>query len=283
LKYCYGKAGLLIAVLFLTAGFRGGFVDTFAAQSPPAQAAALLAAAQHQFGAGNYASAIATLRIVISQDPPGAEAFYWLGRCYYEIGDVDNAIVHIEKAVSLQPKNSMYQQWLGRAYGAKADREKSFFMARKVKKQFEQAVQLDPTNIAARRDLEDFCMLAPWIVGGNNDEARAQADAIEQIDAVEGHLAHAAFNAQALKRGDLAENEYMQVLAAKPSKVDPILEAANFFLAQNKLTETNSAIEAAGRTNPNDPRLDYYRDGGRAARPRRGIFEVLSGQHSRSK
>lgn len=248
-----------MGLLGLAVGDRAAFGDDSKEQARPPDGSALLGAAEHQFGTGNYSSAIGTLRIIISQNPLSAEAFYWLGRCYFEIHDVDNAIAHAEKSVALQPRSSLYQDWLGRIYGAKADRDKSFFMARKVKKQFQQAVQLDPTNVSARRDLEEFCMQAPWIVGGSSDEARAQAEAIEKIDPVEGHLAHAAFNAQALKRVDLAENEYMEVLAAKPPGPDPYFDAANFFIAQNKVIGLNSAIEGAAHASTNDPRLRYYR------------------------
>jgi tetratricopeptide (TPR) repeat protein len=256
LKAAYRKTGILLALLLLTVGYPAA---STAGQARPSDGSALLSAAQHQFGVGNYSSAVQTLRAVVSQNPLSAEAFYWLGRCYFEMRDFDNAITHAEKSVALQPKNSQYQLWLARAYGAKADHDKSFFTARKVKKQLQQAVQLDPTNIAARRDLEDFCIQAPWIVGGSNEEARAQADAIAKIDPVEGHLARAVFNAQALKRLDLAENEYREVLAAKPSNAEPYFDVAIFFRDQNKTAEMNSAIQAAAQINPNDPRLEFYR------------------------
>jgi tetratricopeptide (TPR) repeat protein len=263
LKTFHCRMAIFIFVVALAlVGLRPTFAGRITDETSSADWSGLLVAAQHQFGVGNYPAAIATLRAVISQNPLSAEAFYWLGRCYFEIGDFDSAISHAEKSVTLQPANSEYQDWLGRAYGAKADRDKSFFTARKVKKQFQQAVQLDPSNIAARRDLQEFCMQAPWIVGGSNDEARAQVDAIAKIDPVEGHLARAAFYAESYKRLDLAENEYKQVLAAKPDKVGPYLDAATFFRDQNKVTDMNSAVEAAAQVNPSDPRLAFYRAAG---------------------
>ena len=62
-------------------------------------------------------------------------------------------------------------------------------MAKKVKKEFQNAVQLDPSNIQARLDLMEYCVSVPWIVGGSKDEARAQIEAIEKLDPIEGHLA----------------------------------------------------------------------------------------------
>lgn len=257
IDYC--KVAILAGLLLLAVGCRPASAETRGDPARPPDSPALLAAAQHDFGIGNYSSAAVTLRAVISQSPLNAEAFYWLGRCYFEMHDFDNAIAQGEKSIALQPKNSVYQMWLARAYGGKADRDKSFFAARKVKKQLVQAVQLDPTNIDARSDLEEFCIQAPWIVGGNTEEAKAQAEAIAKIDPVQGHLAYAMFDAEAMKKPELAENEYRQVLAAKPSTTDPYFDVAVFFRDHNKVADADSAIDAAARVNPNDPRLNFYR------------------------
>lgn len=234
---------------------------------PRGDISGLLQTAQRQFNAGNYASAIATLRSAVTQSPSSAESYYWLGRSYYELGDFDNAIAQAEKSVDLDAKNSVYHQWLGRAYGGKADRDRSFFLARKVKKEFEEAVRLSPANVSARRDLEEYSIDAPWIVGGNKDEAREQVDAIAALDPLEGHLARAFYYEHGMKKPDLAENEYRLALGAEPKRIEPYLEIANFYQKQNKSSEVEKVIQSAARVNPNDPRLVYYR----------GVVGVLSG------
>lgn len=260
-----GIAIALFATSFLIAGGVSQRAAIHASDDLPLSAAAepdiaaLMEAAEHQFGSGNYAAAITTLQSVVNQNSANAAAFYWLGRCYFEIRDFDRAVMHAEKSVSLEPKNSLYQEWLGREYGSKADHDKSFFVARKVKKQFELAVQLDPANLAARRDLADFCMQAPWIVGGSVEEARAQVDAIAAADPVEGHLVRALYDIEALKKPDLADNEYREMLASNPAKIEPYFEAATFFENQNKVADMNAAIDGAARLKPNDPRLQVYR------------------------
>ena len=70
-------------------------------------ASAQIQAAQRQFNAGNYSGAIATLQAAVSQNPNSAEAYYWLGRSYYEIHDYDNAITAAEKSVAIDDKNSV--------------------------------------------------------------------------------------------------------------------------------------------------------------------------------
>lgn len=238
-------------------------VGIVAALSASGQSSAAVSTAlesvHHQFEIGDYSGAIAALNSFLAQNPNDAEAHYWLARCYYERREIDPAVSQFERSVQLNPQSSPYHQWLGRAYGEKADREHSFFLARRVKKEFQEAVRLDPSNINARRDLEQYCLEAPWIVGGSKDEARAQVDAITQLDPVEGHLARADFYLGALKKSDLADNEYHLALDAKPSRIEPYFEAVEFYMKQNKPAEMESAIEAAAKINSADPRLEYFR------------------------
>ena len=256
-----------IFAILLVAPFPVFFAPSALALAPaPDSASGLIEAAKRQFDSGNYTLAIATLQSAIAGAPSNASAYYWLGRCYYELRDYDNALAQLGKAVSLDGQNSVYHQWLGRAYGGKADKERSFSAARKVKSEFEAAVQLDPKNIPARRDLEEYCMDAPWIVGGNKDESAAQVTAIAALDPVEGHLARAAYDVGGLKKPEQADSEYRQVLAATPHRIEPYLEAADFWVKQNKAQDASAAVEAAAKASPGDPRITYYR----------GVVDVLS-------
>ena len=219
----------------------------------------IVSEAQHQFEAGNYSGAISTLQPLASSNSTNPDAYYWLGRGYYELRDYDNSIANLEKAVAMSPKNSVYHDWLGRADGGKADVDRSFSFARKVKKEFQIAVSLDGSNLQARRDLEEFTLDAPWIVGGNKDEALEQADAIAAADPVAGHLAHALYDREASKNNQQAESEYQQILLAKPKKLEPFFEVADFYIAQNQPAGIDNAIQAAAAVTPTDPRIPFYR------------------------
>src|SRR5215831_16896460 len=150
-------------------------------------------AARAQFDAGNYKTALTTLTAALTHSPNDASLHYWTARTDYELRNYDEAVNHAELAVKLAPENAEYTRWLGRAYGAKAEQNHSFFLARKVKQAFEAAVHLAPTSIAARRDLMQYLVEAPWIVGGDKGKAREQVDAISKMDAVQGHLARGAY------------------------------------------------------------------------------------------
>jgi tetratricopeptide (TPR) repeat protein len=242
--------------------------STAHAAGAPADAPAVSQARQ-QFDNGNYSGAVSTLQLAASQVPPNGEVYYWLGRSYYELHDYDNSVATLEKAVSVDPKNSVYHQWLGEAYGAKADKERSFSLARKVKKEFEAAVNLNGSNTQARRDLEEFCLDAPWIVGGSKDEALEQAEAIAAVDPIAGHLARALYIRKTTKNDQQAENEYKQVLAAKPKQLEPYFEVADFYVVENRPSDVETAIQAAAAVSASDPRVGFYR----------GVEGVLANQN----
>jgi tetratricopeptide (TPR) repeat protein len=224
-----------------------------------ADAASAIQSARRQMDAGNYSAAITTLQGAVPGNPSSAELFYWLGRAYYEVKDWDSAVAQGEKSISIDAKNSLYHDWLGREYGGKADRDHSFSDAKKVKSEFKQAVELDPSNIAARRDLEEYCLDAPWIAGGSKDEALEQVKGIAAVDPVAGHLAQALYNREGLKKNDETDAELKQVLAAHPKNLDPYLEVADFYRQLNKPADMNAALDAAAHVSSSDPRLAYYR------------------------
>jgi tetratricopeptide (TPR) repeat protein len=251
-------------VLFFTISIwvvwmRGGSIATPAPNRVFADSSPDVAQARHQIELGNYSAAVNTLRNAVARNPNDAEAQFWMARAYYELKDFNDAASHAERATQIDPKNSLYHQWLARSYGEQADREHSFSLARKVKKEFEEAVRLNPSNLEARRELEEFNIEAPWIVGGNKDAAREQADAIATVDPVAGHLARAAFYRGALKKNELAENEYRLVLESKVDRIEPYFEIADYYRELGRGADMEAAIQAAEKIKPGDPRIGYYR------------------------
>lgn len=214
--------------------------------------------ARAQFDAGNYKAALTALTASLERAPNDPALHYWIARTDYEMRNYDGAVTHSEIAVKLDPQNAEYIRWLGRAYGAKAEESHSFFLARKVKQAFEAAVKLAPASVAARRDLMQFFVEAPWIVGGDKGKAKQQIDAIAAIDPVEGRLARAAY-LTAEKEWKPAEKEYVGVLDEHPTAIDAYMEAAEFFADRKNTNDLQRTVEAASRVDAKDPRIGYYR------------------------
>jgi tetratricopeptide (TPR) repeat protein len=246
------------------------FMVIAAVASPQAIAgterSALIDHARADFEAGRYADAASALESVTKGKPEDAMAYYWLGRARLEQGDYRHAIEAFTRAVNLDSDNSEYFRWLGRAEGEVADREHSFSAARRVRPALEQSVRLDPSNVAARRDLMGFYLEAPWLMGGSDGKASGQVLAIAAIDPVAGHLARAAYWAH---KNDVnrAKAEYEAVLAAGPREPGPYLEAAEFYERIQDSTGLRTMIDLATKIDPREPQLMYFR----------GVLAVLTG------
>ena len=218
---------LLLALAALTA------TAAAAAESP----AALLAA-------GRADDAIQTLHQQIARSPNDAEAHNLLCRAYFELEDWDHAITACERAVNLAPAHSLYHLWLGRSFGEKADRV-SFFsaagIAKKVRTEFERAVELDPKSWEARSDLAEFYLEAPGIVGGGKDKARAQADAIAPLKPA---IAHYLLGRIAEKNKDnaAAEREYRAAIDASQGGAHAWLNLALFYRHTSRFDEMEQAL-----------------------------------------
>jgi Tfp pilus assembly protein PilF len=133
--------------------------------------------------------------------------------------DVDKAVDETEIAVSLKPDNAEIQYRYGAAIGLKtqsAGMIKKAMLAPKIKKAFLRAVELDPKHIQARLALAQYYMMAPSIMGGDEEEAWKQVDEVIRLDEFLGRTAKAEFLLRA-KKNDEAEKEF-KILAASKSK-----------------------------------------------------------------
>jgi len=133
---------------------------------------------------------------VVEQEPENPEANFLLCKVYYLLKDHDNSIKYGKKAVKLDDSESNYHLWLGRAHAMQAERGsklKAIFRAKRAKKEFEKAVELDSTNLEARRDLMQYYIAAPGIAGGDKKKAKKQAEIIEKMDPCYGAFAWALF------------------------------------------------------------------------------------------
>ena len=110
----------------------------------------------------------------------------------------------------LTPLDSEYHLWLGRAYGEKARSMhsiKAYELAKKVRREFERAVELDNGNVDALSDLGEFYTAAPGIVGGDKKKAQGVAQTLEQYEPAQACQLQGLL-AEKNKNYALAESEY---------------------------------------------------------------------------
>jgi tetratricopeptide (TPR) repeat protein len=191
--------------------------------------------------------AIASLQAQLKSAPFDARSYYDLCRAYYSLEDWDHAISTCERAVSLAPRDSDYHLWLGRSYGEKAERVNplsAYTLARKLRRSFETAVQLNAGNIEARVDLAEFYMEAPGILGGGDDKARNQARALAGVDLPKSHYVYGRL-AERAKDPATAEKEYRAAINASNGHANDWLNLALFYRHLNRTDDMEQALRQA--------------------------------------
>lgn len=221
---------------------------------------ASLADAQHDYNAGRYNRAVDALNSAIAKSPNDATLHFLLGESYYQLREFPRAAASLERAVQIAPKDSGYHDWLGKAYGRKA--EESIFLtamtwARKTHREFEVAVELNPGNFEAQRDLIRYEMNAPSVVGGGDDKALKHIDALEKIDSIQGLLARGEFFATK-KRLPEADAVFAKILESNSDRVGVYFEVSDYYRDRANAEKMGEAVEKAVRIDPDDRRLKFY-------------------------
>ncbi len=115
-------------------------------------------------------------------------------KSHLEQGNTRAAVDTIEVLLEQDEENAEAQYMAGLIYGQYAQ-EVSIFrgpgLAKKTLKSLRRAVELDPQNTNYRYALMGFYFFAPSIVGGNDDYAIEQVEAINRLDSVKGYIATA--------------------------------------------------------------------------------------------
>jgi predicted Zn-dependent protease len=213
------------------------------------------------YEASDYSKAAELLREAAARNPKNAEVQLLLAKTYYEAELRDAAIGSAERAVSLEPQNSVYHEWLGRVYGDKADHTGPFSamsLAKKARREFERAVELDERNFSARQALIEFDCSAPGIVGGGQDKARPHIDKIAAMDAAEGHYAEGNCRRQK-KDYAAAEVEFDKALKSHPKSTDLIYDIGDYAMKHGQAATLAVVAEEGEKIAPADPRGGFYR------------------------
>ncbi len=220
-----------------------------------------LEAGRRAYEASDYAKAIQVLQAAAANDPQNGDVQLLLAKSYLELLEYDPAIKSAEKAVAIDSQNSVYHEWLGRAYGEKADHASLFSamsLAKKTRKEFETAIQLDGKNFSARQALIEFDCSAPGIVGGGEEKALPQIKQLAEMDAAEGH--YAAGNCRRQKKDfAVADEEFAKALESNPKSAVLIYDIGDYAVKRGQPERLLAVADMGERVAPDDPRGKVYR------------------------
>src|SRR5437763_4315563 len=222
---------------------------------------ASLEAGRHAYEASDYVKAVQALQAAAAKDPQNADVQLLLAKSYLELQQHDAAIKSAERAVAIDAQNSIYHEWLGRAYGEKADHASWFSaisLAKKTRREFETAVQLDAKNFSARQALIEFDCSAPGLVGGGEDKALPQINQLAEMDAAEGHYAKGNCGRQK-KDFTAADEEFTTALESNPKSAELIYDVGDYAVKRSQPARLLAVADAGKRVAPSDLREKFYR------------------------
>src|SRR5690349_12332669 len=159
--------------------------------------------------AGHWKRARAAVEAMKGSD---AETLYLMATVKQAFGDLDAAEKLAERAVAASPKDAQYHYRLGEITGQKAQKAgvfKQIGLARTFKKECEAALAINPDHMEALKDMLQFHLQAPGIVGGDKAKAGAIAEHIMKLDPAQGVQAQIEI-ARAQKQDNAAIDDIMR-------------------------------------------------------------------------
>ena len=209
--------------------------------------ACLAQTAEELIEAGHWKRARTLVERRLHDAPDDANATFLLSQVRNAFGDRTSPLGLAERAIRLDGNVARYHRQLAEVYGVMAMRANVFqevLLAGKFRKEIDAALKLDARDVQAMRDLLEFYLVAPGIVGGDVGKAETVARQIAAIDPATGFLATARI---AEYRKDHAKMEAMVRRASevRPATYKVLSAAAQFHLADGHRDE--AAAETLAR------------------------------------
>lgn len=179
----------------------------------------------------------------LKADANDAQAHAWLSKVASVYGELDAAVREAERAVELDGRNASFHGQLAESYALLADKSsvlKAYTCVRRMKREIDAALALDPKNIDTLLVEMMFRWKAPSAVGGDKQKSWRIADRIMKISPVWGHLAQARlfqFQGDAVK----TEAALKSAVQSEPSFYRARLNLATFYCGERTCSAPASA------------------------------------------
>src|SRR5215831_15520311 len=143
------------------------------------------AAPEKLIEAGHWKRARTLVERNLEETPDDANATFLLSQIRAAFSDRTSPLDLAEKAVRLDGGVARFHRQLAEVQGLLAQHANVFQqigLARRFRKEIDAAIELDPRDAQALRDLLEFYLRVPGIAGGDVKKAAAMADRIAAID-----------------------------------------------------------------------------------------------------
>ena len=206
------------------------------------------------YEAGRHTQAQEILATIIEAQPEDDQAHLYMGRTYYDMKNYDPALEYFLKAVELDDNVADNHFWLGALYGRKAQKASIFKrigLAKKSKRGFLRAIELDPEHVRCREALVRFYVQAPGIVGGGMDKAYAETEEIKKRNSVWAHRAYAKIYDHE-KEYQKAEREHLAAIEEESDNPDIYYNLCEFYLKIEDFENAHDIMEKMLRELPEE-------------------------------
>lgn len=214
-----------------------------------------LAHAKHEYDARNWDAAKSEFAALARSTPNDVTPVMYLGKIALNQNDIDEGVKQFERCVQIDDKNADCHAWLGNAVGSAAQHASKFrlpFLAKRVKNEFERAVQLDPKNGEGRWGLLQYYMQAPGFLGGSMDRAREQAGEIEKLSKLRGAMAYAQI-ANKEKNAHDEESAWTRAIGAAPDSLIAYNGLVNFYVREKRWSDAFATLDRLAKALPSEP------------------------------
>jgi tetratricopeptide (TPR) repeat protein len=160
------------------------------------------------------------------------ELNFHMGRAYLLLGNYEDAISHLETTVEANNDSVSYYNLLAKAYATKIEDSGIFTKistAPKVRDCWEQVIRLDSNEVELRIRLVKFYLLAPGLIGGNEDRGFQIVDELMRLEELSAR--------QLLLEYYVEEDEY------EKAREEFLIIHNNFFL-KNIVKSRNNPIKS---------------------------------------
>ena len=210
--------------------------------------------------AGHWKRARTLVEARIKEAPDDPLANFLLSQIRNAFGDHESPLLLAEKAVALDGRTAKFHRQVAECLGVMAQHAnvvQQVLLARRFRKEIDAALALDARDAQALRDLMEFYLLAPEIIGGDKRKASETAGRLRSIDAVEGELALARLASYRKQAGE-AEAHLRRAAEAEPPSYKARVALAQFYLSATLPNLDGAAKAAASAVALDGTRVEGY-------------------------
>jgi tetratricopeptide (TPR) repeat protein len=225
-----------------------------AAIAPAASAQGSLAHAKQLYDARNWDAAKQEYASLARATPNDVTPVLYLGKIAMSQSDTEEAIRQFERCVAIDDRNPDCHAWLGNALGTAAQHTSKFklpFLAKRTKKEFDRAIELDPGHVEGRSGELQYYLYAPGFLGGSADKAREQAAEIEKRDKWRGALAQGMISDHE-KDAKASELAYQRAIAVAPDSVAGYNGLVNLYVREKRWSDAFATLDRVSARIPTE-------------------------------